>query len=730
MEKCEGRYNPRPVQLPDEKARAFASGVAGLGTLAAYLATLGGHPYWQDAGLFLAAAKEGAGLVPPGYPVWLLLARPVALLHAALFPAASFARGVHLFDALCGAAAAYLVARTALLFLTPRFGFLDADSPSRAERLTLVSLASGATAGLVAGLGYSLWSQAVNAEAYALNGAFSAALLFVVVRLGMEGPLGPELSARQRRLMVALVVVFGLACGNHPVIVAWLPAMLVLAWLGRASIRRHPRFWLGLFLLQAATGLGPYLFMVHAARTHPGTLFDHVTTLPTFVRHVTGAQWTGEAASYGVDLARFAALPRQLFLELFPVALLGLALGTGRLWRERKLAAVLGAFLAPALLLPLVYVQGGEYDLWLIPVWLLFAAIAGPGLVPLSLRAMLRLRRPFPWLAPVGVGLAAVVPLLVVNGPLDTRRDELGPEDYVRNIANELPRDAIFLAWSDQECSLGLWLQAVAGEREDVAWIPTPMLGAEWFGEWLARREPGVVVPAEVRGKAVDPEEAAARIALANAGKRPVWTTKRPALGLPPPLRWVPAGPLWKLDPKGDAEPEPRDWVSTWHDPRPYDRPQRAHAPLRRPEGVARVRYLDQARLFEEQGWKNLGDWRLAKDDHAGALDAYQRILALDPAQSNPEVLFAMGKALFALDREDEAKGKLEEALAQQPGRGEALLYLAQIEKRRGNGERARGYLKRLKAVDPGLYESSAALLGASGSRGVDSGTGGKPVAR
>ena len=91
--------------------------------------------------------------------------------------------------------------------------------------------------GLLAGFSYSLWFQALTAEAYALNAFFAALVLFLVLRLGGEGPLGPSPTRRQRTLVLLLVGAYGLSCGNHPVTVVFLPAFAWLAWTQRAALR-------------------------------------------------------------------------------------------------------------------------------------------------------------------------------------------------------------------------------------------------------------------------------------------------------------------------------------------------------------------------------------------------------------------------------------------------------------------------------------------------------------
>ena len=176
----------------------YWAAAAGAASLAVYVRTLApgvvaelDTPMFQFIGRVLGVAHN------PGYPLYVLLTYPIALL-----PIGSLPYRINLFSALCGALA------VALVFLVAR------------------RLGCGRPTSLVAALGLAFgqvfWSQAVIAEVYTLHAALVAGVLLGMLEWG-----------RSRRASWYYAGVAALAAGlaHHTTIVAFLPAMAVYAWL-------------------------------------------------------------------------------------------------------------------------------------------------------------------------------------------------------------------------------------------------------------------------------------------------------------------------------------------------------------------------------------------------------------------------------------------------------------------------------------------------------------------
>jgi hypothetical protein len=691
--------------------------------LVAYWLTRGTGPFWQDSGLFLAALESGGGLLSPGYPVYLLLGRPFVALFRAALPGTTFAEAGNFFSSACAALAAGLVAlsiapvlRRGNRFLGPTTARASGQPGSEGSTAGRNDgrLAAAAVGGLLAGLSYSPWFQALTAEAYALNALFAAGVLLLFVRLGDEGPIGPSPSPRQRRLLLLLLAVHGLSMGNHPVTVVFLPALAWLAWTGRAALRDR-----ALVALAAATWLGagllPYLYLPWSARAHPANPFGDVTTLSGLLRHMVGPQWTGRSASYGLAPDRLAAFPLQAWHELFAAGLLGLVLGLAWLRRSQpRLLGLLALVAIPAAVLPLAYLRGGEYDFWLLPLWLVASLVAGLGLGWLFAGLLAsRLPRVAAAALVVVVAATAIAWPLAVNAPLVSRRGDFVPEDFGRSLYHPLRHDAVLVVTSDQENALTYYLETVEGLRPDVARVDAGSVDTPWYAEYLRRRYPSLAVPASFGEPGLTPGRRVEALLLANFRERPVYVTGLPTFEPPAGAGWIPSGGLWRLSP--DPEPaRPGDWDFAYRNPRPFDRPARPHAPQRQPDGSdVREPYTAQVRRFQVQAWKNLGDFSLDAGAFPQASEAYRRALETDPGLDHPGILFGLGKALFLQDRSAEAQPFLERASGRlDPGRAaEASLYLGQILAAKGDRAGANERFAAVRALVPDAWPQIEASL-------------------
>ena len=686
-----------------------------LTSLVAYGLTRGAGPFWQDSGLFLAALKAGGGLLSPGYPVYLLLGRPFVAVFGALLPGTPFAEVGNFFSSVWAALAAGLTALSIATVLRPGYRFfagIPRDFPRDDTRASLLAAVLG---GLLAGLSYSLWFQALTAEAYALNAFFAALVVFLFLELGGEGPVGPSPSQRQRRLLLLLLAAYGLSAGNHPGTIVLVPAFAWLAWTGRAALRD-----LRLVALAAATGaataLLPYLYLPWAARTFPANPFGDVTSLPALARHMTGAQWTGQAASFGFSADRLAAFPLQAWHELFAAGALGLVVGLAWLWRrQRGLLGFLAVVAVPAGLLPLVYLRGGEYDFWLLPLWLVAFLVAGLGLGWL-IEGLLAAR--LPRVARLAsLALVAAVALawpLAVNPALVSRRGDFVPEDFGRGLYRPLRPDAVLVVTSDQENALTYYLEVVERLRPDVARVDAGSVATPWYADYLRRRYPTLDVPPAFETPGTGPGPRIEALALANFRRRPFYVTGLPTFGPPLGAEWVPAGGLWRLSPTPGDTVQLSDWDDVYRNPRPFDRPARDHAPQRQPDGTdVREPYTAQIRRFHVQAWKNLGDWSLEHGAFRQASDAYRRAFETDPSLDHPGMLFGLGKALFLQDRNAEAEPYLERSTRRlDPERtAEASLYLGQILLAKGDRAGAMQRFEAVRALAPDVWPQIEASL-------------------
>lgn len=700
----------RAVPTPERRhftPLALAASVFSL-SLGLYAITLGEAPFWQDSGLFLAALRTGGGLLPPGYPVYLLLGRPFVFVFELLFRGFSPALAGNAFSAVWAALAASLTALSVLALLRPGYRFFDA-APRGSGALGGPSWPGAAAAGLLAGTSYSLWFQALTAEAYALNAFFTAATVLLVVRLGAEGAVGPELSSRQRRLGLLLLLTHGLSFGNHPVTVVLVPALAFVAWMCRRALRR-PRVLGVAALAYGAAALLPYLYLVWAAQAHPENPYGNVGSLAGFTAQATGSQWSTDAGNYGFAAERFTDLPMRVWLEFFAAGVLGLLVGVRHLLKAQPaLSRFFLLVLAPAILLPVVYLRGGEYDFWLLSAWMPLFVISGVGLGVGFARAAASRPR---WIlvSAAAVLLASViVPAMLVNRPLVDRSDDFVAEDFGRNLLRHIEKDAVFVARSDQENALTYYLDAAVHERPDLVRLDGGVVNMPWFPDQLRHRYPAFEFEAPATSGSAAPtvdDWLSALMRAAVRQNRPFYVTTRPQAPLPPGAEWIPSGGLFKLTTHGAAAFDPADWDYSYRNADAFSRPARDHAPELSADGsIRREPYIAQIRRFHVQAWKNLGDWGLDHDDYPRAATAFAKAIETDPALDNMDVFFGLGKALFVLDRPAEAKPYLLRihGAVPQPMLVESSLYLGQIHAAEGDWKGATEYFDTVRRLDPAL---------------------------
>jgi hypothetical protein len=198
-EGLKGRAHPyRGTRVERLLLTMLAAGIA----LTAYVRTLAPTVFYLDSAELTTAAYTLGIPHGPGYPVYLLLAHLFTYL-----PIGDVGYRVNLFSAVAAAGTVMLLA---LLI-------------QRTTSRTLPALA----AGLSFGFNYYVWSVAVAAEVYALQGLFLAALLLILLDWRQAG--------RRSSLLLAAGLA-GLAMANNPATLLWWPGLFILGWTGRGQV--------------------------------------------------------------------------------------------------------------------------------------------------------------------------------------------------------------------------------------------------------------------------------------------------------------------------------------------------------------------------------------------------------------------------------------------------------------------------------------------------------------
>lgn len=183
--------------------------------LAVYVWTVAPDVTLEDSGEFLTAACAWGVPHPSGYPAWAISAN----LFERLIPFGNAAWKGNLMSAFYGALAAGLLSlitskTAARLLEVERLKTLVLPGVSREFLVVMAGMVGGLTFAFID----TMWSQAVIAEVYTLNGFFFTLLGLLVMRW-FDDP-------RQLRWPCLIALVFGLAITNHQLLIISPPAFL------------------------------------------------------------------------------------------------------------------------------------------------------------------------------------------------------------------------------------------------------------------------------------------------------------------------------------------------------------------------------------------------------------------------------------------------------------------------------------------------------------------------
>ena len=418
---------PRALELPDLHAVWPHCLVVFLALLTAYAATLPRLLVLEDDGEFVAAARHLAVAHPPGYPLFVLLAKPFTWL-----PLAGMAVRVHLASAVFGAAACACLWWVA--------------------RVVLTSVPLAYLAALAYGLSAAFWSQAVIADVYTLN----ALIFFLLLGLCLAYARQPS-STR----LATIALAFGLGLSNHwPLLLLASPCLALVLCPAAGALRRDLIARPHLTAVPFVLGLLPYAWLYLRARTAPELAFYGALDGWGDVWHFVSRAGYSElesSPSAGVDdkLLFLGLLGREGVTQYTQLGAGFAAVGFAASWRAWPrsvglglLAALLGGTLGLVLLLQLdfdVLTQTIFRPYPLIPwgVTSLWMAL-GVGVVAGRLRHVRR--RAFARLA-----LATGVLMLVLwqgIGLNDRRTDDFA-DDYARTLLASFDRDAVVVTHAD-----------------------------------------------------------------------------------------------------------------------------------------------------------------------------------------------------------------------------------------------------------------------------------------
>jgi tetratricopeptide (TPR) repeat protein len=674
-----------PASAPEKTVVAcrgyLIPGVPFVISLGLSLSTMGDMVAWQDSGFFLSAIHELGVLYPPGFVLYLLLAKAWTLLFFFI----DFTRAVHLFSALCAAGAAASLALAARDLLQSQGRLFRVAAPGTDGGPV------GAAVGCMAAAGYTFWSSAITAKGYAFFFLILALLLWRMIRADHTG------RSRDFTIVAALI---GLAWQAHPSATNFGPALLL--FLAFHARRLGLKGVLARTLLAAMCAAGPALLLPLLSARETTSAFGDPQTLPDILTYLAGRRFLARPDAFGWEPHRLASMVDYFWEEFLAV---GIALAAaGALLVSRRNWRLLGwilAWILPATEIALLFIIEGQHDFWCLAAWMPLYLLIAVALHELAARAS----RP----AAAALAALAVAWAAIANRPdLDLADYRLG-ETYGRIHLDILDHNAVFFVNNDHEAASILYLQIVRGFRPDVLVLEAGHLERglsgrpSWYDARVRRRAPDIAQPDYAASRVRYGPEAGATASMiafieANGDRRPIYLSDPlPPRVIPANRVFVPAGPLWKLVHREGADIDPKDWdfPIRLEDLPPLLRRPRSQRTvlvdnvdrqLPMPYEEILMDLLADARLA-------LADWHLAHGKPGLALALAESVRAVDPAlRDSPRALFLSGAARYDQGEVEAAEPLLRRVTdldAAPADRSRAFLRLGRLARARGQDEEA-----------------------------------------
>jgi hypothetical protein len=425
--------------------------------LAIYRATIMPTVVDQDSGELVAAVHVLGIAHPTGYPLWVLLGRLLDYLPLG----GTTAYRVAMLSAVCAAAAGGIITALAA-------GLVG-------------DLAPAALAGLAFGLWFPTWSQAVRAEVYGLTALLTALSLVALLRWnGSRAPRG--------------LAWLALACGfvsmhHRTAMLAVLPALAI------AVIMTKPRR-ARLYLVAGALLVAPFLcyaYLPIRAAARPPVNWTNPSTLPRFLDHVMGTQYTHFAFSHSVEqmIAQAAKLTPELLAAAAPLAwalaLVGLPLIGWGWWRWAKaqplVAWALGAGSALLCFWVLQWGETSDLKVFFQPLGQVLALCGAMGVVALARSAR---NTQAGRMGAAALGGVICIALLGANWKRSDLSNLWAHRDRWAAVLQQLEPKAVYVSDNDVPSFATMYLQTVEGMRKDVTLIRVVPLQTDWYVDLIA----------------------------------------------------------------------------------------------------------------------------------------------------------------------------------------------------------------------------------------------------
>lgn len=476
---------------------------------AIYMATLAPSVTFFDSGEFLTAIASLGSAHSPGYPLFLMFAKPFTLL-----PCGNIAFRINMATALSSSLACLGVYLLTQRLLREEKLVEDETFSRYAVRMAALSAACAFS------VTPRLWLQSNHDKPYPLLAFVTAMILYLLLLWRERYLAGEECPA----YVYAATFLAGMAMGLHQTVVLMLPAWFTLIvmtdWRMLSRIRE-----LVLATAFALLGFSVHLYLPLRATRNPLLNWGDPKSLTQFLWHFLRRGYPNEPHPRPASLlwAQIKAFNIPHEFTWLGVALLLFALV--RLWKVRRDLVVAYLIAVATFLLVIAGYFNTPGDMiflteeFFTPLYLLTAVLVGVGLFHLLLFAVRSARLPDRFGPPL-YGLVGLMffllplTLCAVNYYENDQHDNYIAFDYATNSLRSLPQNAVMFTWGDSGAFPLWYLQGVERMREDVDLPHIPHLVFDWYLDSLPRLFRGSALSGRGHGSLAP--EACLRIAIGD----------------------------------------------------------------------------------------------------------------------------------------------------------------------------------------------------------------------
>lgn len=651
-------------EIPPGIAKALLGLVIFTLAFSIYLRTVFPTVGFGDSGDFITAAYQLGLPHPTGYPLFTILGKLFTLI-----PIGGIAYRVNLVSVF------FAAITVVLIYLI-------------VEKITSEKFV-GLFAGLLAAFSALFWSQAIQAEVYALHLFFICFLILLALNLEKKEKNGGQTEPRiEPKIFYLLTFTLGLSLTNHISMLLYFPAFAFFILDTDWKIIKNYKVMI-FAILSFLLGLILYLYLPLRATVHMPRPWPDPTNIKNLIAYITASPYKGFLSYLQPEVAGIQA-PNylRLSLEQFPLYFLVLIpFGAWGLFKKDKRLFLFLLLLMVINVAFFINYHVPDIDVFFLPSFVILSIIMGLGVAE-----VISLINAKQWNTQKAIkyGLSGIFTLVLIIGILSTllsnwskldRSDMWLAYDGAKAMLDTTKKGAIILFTGDFVFALE-YMQEVEHIRPDVAILFPQDLGDPYYVAQAKKKYPNLSFPPVPKPGKVSDHDSSKKLDLfirKNIKKHAIYTEGLLDLALLKKYGNIYQGLLFKIsDEKTGAEVGAEQVKSPFrkidfqnkqveHDAWEVTSAiysNRIKVYLLREEGEKALEicneglsvYPDSALLHRT---KALILERKGQDDKA--IGEYYRAIQLDPAYGNS--YYGLGRVFFDMKRYDEAYDLFEKAI-------------------------------------------------------------------